>query len=164
MYTDGAARAIVRYLAFGLAIGYVDSSDVSAGAHGFLVVFGAIVPLDVIGWSATRAANFVGERRARRLLRPRPAVTHLFLALGWALTGGACALLAWAAGAWSTGPGVGETWIATGLVWAAIISASGTLMMISRALPAGTARRPGWLTRRRSARLETHPVRCPIRA
>jgi hypothetical protein len=140
-----------------LALGFVNSRDVSLGVRLVLVVFGAFVPLSVIDWSATRAANFVDERRVRRLLRPRPGVTYLFLALGWALMAGACGLLALAAGAKSTGPGVGEDWIATGLVWAAMISACGTLMMIGRAISAGTAARPRWLARRRSAWLENSP-------
>jgi hypothetical protein len=156
-YPGGVAAAIVRYFAFLLAIGFVDSVDVSTGARLVLLVFGAFLPLSVIGWSATRAANFVDERRARRLLRPGPGATYLFLALGWALTAGACGLLALAAGARSTGPGVGEDWIATGLVWAAMISACGTLLMIGRALSARTAPWPRWLARRRGAWLENSP-------
>lgn len=48
---------------------------------------------------------------------PLAGAAYLLMALGWALAGVAGALLAWAAGARSTGSGAGEDWIATGLVW-----------------------------------------------
>ena len=77
--------------------------------HPFLIMFGALLPMTVIGWSATATANHIGERRARRLLRPRPRATYWLMALGCALAGGGAALLAWAAGASPTR----EDWIAT---------------------------------------------------
>jgi hypothetical protein len=126
---------------------FMDSADVPWYYHPFLVFFGALLPMAVIGWHATTVANFVGERRAQRLLRPRPKATYWLMALGCALVGGGAALLAWAAGA---NP-AGEDWIATGLVWATVISASATLMMAGRALTVGIARRPAWLARRRNA-------------
>ena len=116
------------------ACAFMDSTDVPCYVHPLLAAFGALLPLTVIGGLATAAANSLGERRARRLMRPRAKMTYLFMALGWSLAGGTGALLAWAAGARSTGPGAGEDWIATGLVWATMISACATLMMISRAL------------------------------
>jgi hypothetical protein len=125
----------------------MDSADVPWYYHPFLVFFGALLPMAVIGWHATTVANFVGERRAQRLLRPRPKATYWLMALGCALVGGGAALLGWAAGA---NP-AGEDWIATGLVWATVISASATLMMAGRALTVGTARRPAGLARRRNA-------------
>ena len=80
--------------------------------------------------------------------RPGHGSIALFLALGWALIGGACGLLAWAAGAWPTGPGVGQDWIATGLIWAMVISACAAVMLIGRAVPVGTVTRPTRLARR----------------
>ena len=73
-------------------------------------------------------------------LPPRPRADYSALALGWAVIGGACALLAWAAGARPTGPGVGEDWIATGLIWATVICACAALMAIGRAVPFGRGR------------------------
>lgn len=110
--------------------------------HPFLVAFGAVLPLTVINMLATATASFLAKHRAKRLMQPNPRATFLLMALGWALAGVACALLAWAAGARSTGPGVGEDWIATGLVWATMISACATLMMLGQALTAGTAKSP----------------------
>jgi len=76
------------------------------------------------------------------------------MALGCALVGGALALLAWAAGANPTG----EDWIATGLVWATMISVCATLLMAGRALTAGTGRGPAWLAPRRNASSATSSV------
>jgi len=140
----------MRYLAYALAIGFVNSTDVPAVPRFFLVVFGAVLPMTLIEWSATRAANFVAEWRARRLLRPRPVIAYLLLALGWALTAGAGALLAWVAGARPDGPGLRADWIATFLVWVTAIGVSGTLVMTGRALSAATARGRGRLARRRA--------------
>jgi len=116
------------------AVTFMDSTDVRWYFHPVLAAFGALLPLTVIGGLATSAANSLSERRARRLLPPRPRITYLLMALGWSLAGGTSALLAWAAGARPTGPGAGEDWIATGLVWATMITACATLMMLSRAL------------------------------
>ena len=120
---------------------FLGSADVPAYLSPVLAIFGAMLPLALIGMLATATANRLGDRRASRSLRPRLRATYLFMALGWALAGGAVALLAWAAGARSTGPGVGEDWIATGLVWATVISACAVLMMLGRVLTAGGRRR-----------------------
>jgi hypothetical protein len=70
------------------------------------------------------------------------------------LAGGGAALLAWAAGASPTG----EDWIATGLVWATMISLCAALMMAGRALTAGAPKRPAWLARRRNPSPPNAPV------
>ena len=127
-------RFLAAYYPLFFACAFMDSTDVPWYVHPLLDGFGALLPLTVIGRLATTAANALGERRAGRLMRPRPRVTYLFMALGWSLAGGTTALLAWAAGAKPTGPGTGEDWIATGLVWATMISACATLMMIGRVL------------------------------
>jgi hypothetical protein len=129
-----AWRRFAGYYPIALASVFVDSADVPWYYRPLLIVFGAILPLAVIGASATTAANHLADLRARRLRRPRPRATYLLMALGWALAGVLGALLAWLAGARPTGPGVGETWIATGLVWATMISGCAALMMIGRAL------------------------------
>jgi hypothetical protein len=126
---------------------FMNNADVPQYYHPFLIMVGALLPMAIIGWTATAAANHIGEWRVRRLLRPRPKATYWLMALGCTLAGGGTALLAWAAGA---NP-AGEDWIATGLVWATMISASATLMMVGRALTAGTVKRPAWLARRRNA-------------
>jgi hypothetical protein len=139
-------RFVVSFYPVAIASGFMEQADTPWFFHPFLIAFGAMLPLAAVSGLATAAANVVAERRARRLKMPRPRLVYLFMALGWALAGGAGALLAWVAGARSTGPGVGEDWIATGLVWLTMISACATLMMIGRALTAGTARRPSWLS------------------
>ncbi len=123
------------------------STDAPRYLHPFLVMFGALLPMTVIGLTATGVANHIGEWRARRLLRPRPRATYWLMALGCLLAGGSTALLAWAAGANPSG----EDWIATGLVWATMISVCATLMMAGRALTAGTASGPAWLIRLKHA-------------
>lgn len=140
--TAGIGRFAVSAFPVLLAGGFMDQTDVPWLMHPVLEVFGALLPLSVIGWAASRAANAASDRRERRLLLPRPRRTYLLMTLGWALAGGTLALLAWAAGARSTGPGVGEDWIATGLVWGTMISACATLMMSGRALIARQVRRP----------------------
>jgi hypothetical protein len=148
-----------RYLAGGLAIaaasGYMESTNVPGYYHPVQALFGALLPLAVIDAFGTFAANFLGDRRARRLRPPRPRADYSLLSLGWALIGGACALLAWAAGARPTGPGVGEDWIATGLIWATVICACAALMAIGRAVPSGAVRPAwlAWLARGRAAQL-----------
>jgi uncharacterized membrane protein YraQ (UPF0718 family) len=135
--------SVASLLPIGFAVEFLGSADVPPYVQPFLIVFGAVLPLMVIGATATATANAAADRRARRSMRPRPRSAYLFMALGWALAGGAAALLAWAAGARSTGPGVGEDWIATGLVWATMISACAVVMMLIRALTAGgRPRRP----------------------
>jgi polyferredoxin len=136
-------RLLVNFYPVFLAGGFMESADARWYLHPFLDAFGALLPLTVIGLLATVTANFFGERRARRQLAPRPRTAYLCMALGWALVGGASALLAWAVGAKPTGP---EDWIATGLVWATMICVCATLMMLGRALTAGPVRRRRGLT------------------
>jgi hypothetical protein len=131
----------------------MESTNVPGYLHPVQVVFFAMLPLAVFDAFGTVAANFLGERRERRGLPPRPRGDYQVLALGWAAIGGACALLAWAAGARSTGPGVGEDWIATGLIWATVISACAAVMAIGRAVPSGAVG-PTWLGGGRGAQLE----------
>jgi hypothetical protein len=138
-----------RYLSGGLAIaaasGYLESTNVPGYYHPVQAVFLALLPLAVLDAFGTFGASFLSERRARRGRPPGTQVDFLFLALGWGLIGGACALLAWAAGAWPTGPGVGQDWIATGLIWATVISACAAVMLIGRAFPTGPVGRPARL-------------------
>jgi hypothetical protein len=126
---------------------FMENTDAPRYFHPFLVAFGALLPMAIIGWSATAVANVIGERRARLLLRPRPRATYWLMALGCALAGGCTALLAWAAGANPTG----EDWIATGPVWATMISVCATLMMAGRALTVRAAPAPAWLVRLKDA-------------
>lgn len=113
-----------------------------------LAVFAAWLPMLVIAWLATVVVSLDGERRARRSMRPRPRVAYLLLATGWVAAGVVSGLAAWAAGARSTGPGAGEDWIATGLVWSTIICICATVMMAGCALTARATQRsrryPGW--------------------
>jgi hypothetical protein len=145
-YPGGRWRYVTGGLAFAAAGGYMEY------LHPVQVVFFAMAPLAVFDAFGTVAANFLAARRERRGLAPRPAAGYSVLALGWAVIGGACALLAWAAGARSTGPGVGEDWIATGLIWATVISACAAVMAIGRAVPSGAVR-PAWLARGRAAQV-----------
>jgi len=133
----------VTGLAFAAAGGYMESTDVPLYLHPVQAVFLALLPLAVFDALGTAAANFLAERRARRHSPPRPQGAYSLLAVGWALIGGACALLAWAAGARPTGPGVGEDWIATGLIWATVICGCAALMTIGRAVPVGRVRPAG---------------------
>ena len=153
-YPGGVWRYLTGGLAIAAASGYMESTNVPVYYHPVQAAFGALLPLAVIDAFGTFAANFLGERRARRLRPPRPRADYALLSLGWVVIGGACALLAWAAGARPTGPGVGEDWLATGLIWATVISGCAAVMTIGRALPSGTARRPAWLARTRAAQLE----------
>jgi hypothetical protein len=126
----------------------MESTDVPGYLHPVQAVFLAMLPLAVMDALSSRAANVVSERRARRARRveaARPRVSFLFVALGWALAAGAAALLAWAAGARPTGPGVGEDWVATGLTWATVICACAAVMTVGRAIPPGAVRRQAWL-------------------
>jgi hypothetical protein len=140
-------------LAFATAGGYMESTDVPLYLHPVQAVFFALLPLAVFDALGTVAANFLADRRARRHRLARPRAAYPLLAVGWALTGGACALLAWAAGARPTGPGVGEDWIATGLIWATVICGCAALMAIGRAVPVGRVR-PTWPARSRATQLE----------
>ena len=146
-----------RYLTGGLAIaaasGYMESTNVPGYYHPVQAVFLALLPLAVLDAFGTFAANFLGERRARRGRPPRPRVNFLFLAVGWALIGGACSLLAFAAGAWPTEPDGGQDWIATGLIWAMVISACAAIMLVGRAVPVSTVKRATGLAHRRAAPL-----------
>ena len=152
-YPGGGWRYLTGGLAIAAASGYLESTNVPGYLHPVQAVFLALLPLAVLDAFGTFAANFLGERQARRGRLPRPRVSFLFLALGWALIGGACALLAWAAGAWPAEPGVGQDWIATGLIWAIVISACAAVMLIGRAAPVETVRRPARLAHRRAAPL-----------
>jgi hypothetical protein len=152
-YPGGGWRYLTGGLAIAAASGYMESTNVPGYYHPVQAVFLALLPLAVLDAFGTFAANFLSERRARRGRPPGSRVMFLFLALGWALIGGACALLAWAAGAWPTRPGVGQDWIATGLIWAMVISACAAVMLIGRAVPVGTVTRPARLARRRAAPL-----------
>jgi len=152
-YPGGVWRYLTGGLAFAAAGGYMESTDVPGYLHPVQAVFFALLPLAVFDALGTVAANFLAERRARRRLPPRPRAAYSLLAAGWALIGGACALLAWAAGARTTGPGVGEDWIATGLIWATVICGCAALMTIGRAIPVGAVR-PARLARGRAAQLE----------
>jgi hypothetical protein len=151
-----------RYLTGGLAIaassGYLESTNVPGYYHPVQAVFLALLPLAVLDAFGTFAANFLSERRAGRARRgrpPRPGAAYSLLALGWTLTAGACALLAWAAGAWPTGPGVGQDWLATGLIWAMVISVCAAVMLIGRAVPSGTVWGPTWLAHGGAAQPES---------
>jgi hypothetical protein len=154
-YPGGGWRYATGGLAFAAAGGYMESTDVPGYLHPVQAVFLALLPLAVFDAFGTVAANFLGERRARRGLSPRPRAAYSALALGWAVAGGACSLLAWAAGPGPTGAGVGADWISTGLIWSAVISVCAASMAIGRAVPADTARRPAWLARSRPAQLES---------
>ena len=140
-------------LAFAAAGGYLESTDVPLYLHPVQAVFFALLPLAVFDALGTVAANFLTDRQARRHGPARPRAAYALLAAGWALIGGACALLAWAAGARPTGPGAGEDWIATGLIWATVICGCAALMAIGRAVPADRVR-PAWPARGRAAQLE----------
>jgi hypothetical protein len=152
-YPGGAWRYLTGGLAIAAASGYMESTNVQGYYHPVQAVFLALLPLAVLDAFGTFAANLLSERRARRGRPPRPRAAYSLLALGWALAGGACALLAWAAGAWPTRPGDGQDWIATGLIWAMVISVCAAVMLIGRAAPVGTANRPAGLARRRTAPL-----------
>jgi hypothetical protein len=150
-YPGSVWRYVTAGLAFAAAGGYMESTDVPLYLHPVQAVFFALLPLAVFDALGTVAANFLAERQARR-----HRAAYSLLAVGWALIGGACALLAWAAGARPTGPGVGEDWIATGLIWATVICGCAALMAIGRAVPVGAVR-PAWLARGRAAQLENRP-------
>jgi hypothetical protein len=147
-YPGGGWRYLTGGLAIAAASGYMESTNVPGYYHPVQAVFLALLPLALLDAFGTSAASFLTERRARRTRRgrpPRPQAAYALLALGWTLASGACALLAWAAGARTTGPGVGEDWLATGLIWATVISACAAVMLIGRAIPPGTVWRPaGW--------------------
>jgi hypothetical protein len=152
-YPGGGWRYLTGGLAIAAASGYLESTNVPGYYHPAQAVFLALLPLAVLDAFGTFAANFLSERRARRGGPTGPRAAYSLLALGWALIGGACALLAWAAGAWPTEPGVGQDWIATGLIWAIVISACAAVMLIGRAAPVETVRRPARLAHRRAAPL-----------
>jgi hypothetical protein len=144
-------QSVPSVVPIALACGFLESADVPAYVHPFLLAFGAVLPLWLVDGSAKILARVVAERRVRRGSSPRPRITYLVMALGWLVAGTAFALLAWAAGAVSTGPGKGEDALATGLVWATVISVCATLMMGLRAAAAGAGERPPWYARLRRA-------------
>jgi len=146
-YPGGGWRYLTGGLAIAAASGYMESTNVPGYYHPLQAVFLALLPLAVLDALGTFAASLLSERLARRGRPPRPRAAYSLLALGWSLASGACVLLAWAAGARTTGPGVGEDWIATGLIWATVISACAAVMLIGRAIPPGTVWRPTWLAR-----------------
>jgi hypothetical protein len=130
----GAWRLVAVLVPVCLACSIENSADVPWYLTSVLAVFAALLPVLVIAWLATVVVSLDDERRARRPLRSRLRVTYLLLAMGWATAGVASGLAAWAAGARSTGPGVGEDWIATGLVWSTMICICATIMMVGCAL------------------------------
>jgi hypothetical protein len=131
-YPGGAWRYLTGGLAIAAASGYMESTNVPGYLHPVQAVFGVLLPLAVIDAFGTAAAGFLGQRRGR--LGPLPPRTAFaLLALGWTLAAVACALLAWAAGAWTTGAGADS--LATGLTWATVISGCAAVMVIGRALP-----------------------------
>jgi hypothetical protein len=153
-YPGGAWRYLTGGLAIAAASGYLESTNVPGYYHPVQAVFLALLPLAVLDAFGTFAANSLSERRARRGRSARPRVNFLFLVLGWALISGACALLARAVEAWPTRPGGGgHDWIASGLIWAMVISACAAVMLIGRAVPAGTVQMPARLAHRRAAPL-----------
>jgi len=81
----GAWRLGVSLYPVWIASGFMEQTDVPWYFHPFLIAFGALLPLGAIGLLATAAVNVIGERRARRLAKPRPRLCYLFLALGWAV-------------------------------------------------------------------------------
>jgi hypothetical protein len=149
-YPGGAWRYLTGGLAIAAASGYLESTNVPGYYHPVQAVFLALLPLAVLDAFGTFAASFLSERRGGPA---GPRAAYPLLALGWTLIGGACALLAWAAGAWPAEPGVGQDWIATGLIWAMVISACAAVMLIGRAAPVGTVERPARLAHRRAAPL-----------
>jgi hypothetical protein len=130
----GAWRLVAVLVPVGMACSIENSADVPWYLKSVLAVFAALLPLLVIAWLATVVVSLDDERRARRSMRSRPRATYLLLAMGWAMVGVASGVAAWAAGARSTGPGVGEDWIATGLVWSTMICICATVMMVGCAL------------------------------
>jgi hypothetical protein len=145
-------RSLPTAIPIVLAGGFLESADVPAYVHPLLFAFGAVLPLSLVDGLAKSLTRVLAERRARRGSSPRPRITYLVMALAWLAAGTAFALLAWAAGAVSTGPGKGADATATGLVWATMISICATLMMALRAATAGAAGRPSWFARLRAAR------------
>lgn len=145
-YPGGFWRYFTGGLAFAAAGGYLESTDVPGYLHPVQAAFLGLLPLMVLDIFGTIAANFLDERRARRGMVPGARVNFLFLAVGWALTSTACGLLGWADGAWATGTSAGQDWITTGLIWGMVISACASIMLVGRAIPAGTGRRLAWLT------------------
>jgi hypothetical protein len=130
----GAWRLVAVLVPVFMAGSIQNSADVPWYLKSVLAVFAALLPLLVIAWLATVVVSLNDERRARRSLRSWPRATYLLLAMGWVTAGAASGLAAWAAGARSTGPGVGEDWIATGLVWSTMICICATIMMVGCAL------------------------------
>lgn len=132
----GLGRRFAVLMPIFFASAGVNSADVPWYLHMPLPFFAAWLPLLVILWFAAAAVSRDGTRRALRGLRPRPKVAYLLLAVGWVTAGLVSGLAAWAAGARPTGPGVGEDWIATGLVWGTMICICATVMMAGCALTA----------------------------
>jgi hypothetical protein len=131
----GAWRLVAVLVPVCVACSVENSADVTPWyLKSVLAVFAALLPLLVIAWLATVVVSLDDERRARRSRRSRQRAAYLLLAMGWVTAGGASGLAAWAAGARSTGPGVGEDWIATGLVWSTMICLCATIMMVGCAL------------------------------
>ena len=145
----GAWRLGVSLYPVWIASGFMEQTDVPWYFHPFLIAFGALLPLGAIGLLATAAVNVIGERRARRLAKPRPRLCYLFLALGWAVAAAVFRLLGWAA---TGGPGGTGDWIVTAVGWSFTISACAALMMTIRAITARNDRRPAWPSRLRTPR------------
>jgi hypothetical protein len=149
-----AGRLAVSGLPAAIASGFMAQTDVPFFVHPFLIAFGALLPLFVIGGLATRSANFIGDRRTRRLAKPRPRRPYLWMALGCAVTAAVFRLLVWA----EESPGGSGDWVAAGLRWAALIGACAAFMMAGRALTAGHGAPSAWLSRLRRNRLADGPA------
>ncbi len=137
-YPGGLWRYVTGGLAFAAAGGFLATVNEPRYYAPLLLLLGALLPLAVVDVGATAVASFVSGRRERRLMPPRPRATYLFLALGWLVIGAVFALLASSAATW--------------LFWATVISGGAAVMLIGRALPSGTAWRPGRLPAVRNGR------------
>src|ERR1700722_17379872 len=97
-FPGGVWRYVTAGLAFAAAGGYMESTDVPMYLHPVQAVFFALLPLAVFDALGAAAANFLTERQAWRHRPARPRAAYSLLAVGWALIGGGCALLAGAGG------------------------------------------------------------------
>jgi peptidoglycan/LPS O-acetylase OafA/YrhL len=131
-YPGGVWRYVTGGLAFAAAGGFMATVNEPRYYAPVLLLLGALLPLAVIDSGAAVIAAFLGGRRERRRMPPRPRATYLCLALGWIVVGAVCGLLASSAATW--------------LLWATVISGSAAVMLIGRALPSGTAWWPGRLS------------------
>jgi peptidoglycan/LPS O-acetylase OafA/YrhL len=131
-YPGGVWRYVTGGLAFAAAGGFLATVNEPRYYAPLLLLLGALLPLAVVDAGATAVAGFLSGRQERGPMPSRPRATYVFLALGWLVIGAVCGLLASSADD-------GATWLA----WATVISGGAAVMLIGRALPAGTARWPG---------------------